>query len=243
MATIAQPSSQGNKPVTTETRSQAIRDYIKIAAQIGTIVAILLSISQFLISINQFNQQQTTTQKSTVEQRNEATLSTYFDRMSDLLLTYHLATSKSGSDVRALATARTLTALRNLDSTKDYTRVGTLIQFLWEAQLINGPTPIIPLSTALISQADLSYTYLGTSNFHNSFLEGANFTFSDLHQADLSEAHLKGANFTAADVTGVNFTGADLQGATFIGSDVTLQQLHEAALTTGVILPDGSKYS
>src|SRR5207248_192912 len=83
-------------------------------------------------------QQEEAAQQQALNQQRQTTLETYLDRMSDLLLFYHLSISKTGDEVRAMAEARTYTALRNLDGA----RKGTLIRFLWEAKLINGPQPI-----------------------------------------------------------------------------------------------------
>ena len=71
--------------------------------------------------------------------------------MSDLLLVYHLDTSKPGDPVRAVAQARTYTALQSLDGD----RKATLLVFLWEANLIYTPQPIVSLYAAYLNDAML----------------------------------------------------------------------------------------
>jgi len=78
-------------------------------------------------------QQRDTEQAIAEDQQREATLNTYFDRMSALLLDTHWKDPQAGAGLRALARARTLTALRSLDPF----RKGNLVQFLHEAGLIN----------------------------------------------------------------------------------------------------------
>ncbi|HEY9659000.1 MAG TPA: hypothetical protein V6C65_11150, partial [Allocoleopsis sp.] len=72
-------------------------------------------------------------QEAVATDRNrQETLATYLEQMTALLIDRELRTSKPDSDVRAIARARTLTVLRELDSE----RKGQLILFLAEAGLI-----------------------------------------------------------------------------------------------------------
>src|SRR5690348_15131218 len=71
-------------------------------------------------------------------------LETYFDKMSDLLLKEDLRSSKSDAEVRKIARARTLSTLSQLDGT----RKGSLLQFLYEADLIQNERCIISLVNA-----------------------------------------------------------------------------------------------
>ena len=70
----------------------------------------------------------------------EAALQTYFDRMSELLLDKKLRESQNNAEVRNVARTRTLSVLSTLDGE----RKGTLLRFLQESGLINGPEPIRP---------------------------------------------------------------------------------------------------
>ena len=115
------------------------------------------------------------------DQQQETALQTYLDRMSDLLFTEHLATSRPGDEVRQVARARTLTLLPHLNST----RKGEVIQFLYEANLLEGTQkgerigPIVDLSGANLSGANLSGADLSFAN-----LSGAHgTTFQQLNAA------------------------------------------------------------
>ena len=63
--------------------------------------------------------------------RQDATLQTYLDQMSGLMLDKNLLTSKEGDAVRAVARTVTLTTLRRLDGS----RKGEVVRFLAEARL------------------------------------------------------------------------------------------------------------
>jgi len=224
------------------------------ATPIGTIVAAIVAVSGFLFGVYQFNtQQQSASQNAvqqqqltreqeaanaaqTLDQQRQATLDTYLDRMSDLLLISNLAVSKPEDPVRVIAKARTLTAVRNLD----LRRKGTLIRFLWEAGLISGSRPVISLYGADLSGADFTKAELIGANLSGANLSGAKFTNADLSgvntslivncaasspcgknfvgAADLSGANLSGANLSGAHLEGANLSGANLSGAVLHGA-------------------------
>ena len=77
------------------------------------------------------------------EQRaQDAALQAYLDQMSQLMLAGDLRDSKEGSEVRTLAQARTRTILTRLDGR----RKGSVVQFLYEASLIDKKHPVISLT-------------------------------------------------------------------------------------------------
>ena len=78
-------------------------------------LAIFVSLAGLFIGIRQFNDQQTTNATDLMNQQHQTTLDKYLDDMSDLVLNHKLATSGPDSPITAIATARTATALRNLD--------------------------------------------------------------------------------------------------------------------------------
>jgi uncharacterized protein YjbI with pentapeptide repeats len=244
-----------------------LREWISIIVQLAGVITVVISLVGLIINVQQFNQQQQAADHNTLDQRRQATLDTYIDQMSTLLLQYNLAHSKSGDPARAVAQARTYTALRNLDPE----RQGTLIRFLWEAKLINGSDPIIPLNVVDITNADLSNAYLGPvslsnahfdsinlsgaistgANFHDSDLTGADLAHTHLDHANLGSSHLIGANLTLADLTGANITGEDtnltdaiLIGARLVGADLAGTNLTRANLSdanlTGANLADAN---
>lgn len=227
-----------------------VREWITAIVQLAGVVAVVISLVGVIVNIQQFNQQQQATDRSALDQRRQATLDNYVDQMSTLLLQYNLAHAKQGDPVQAVAQARTYTALRNIDPE----RQGTLIRFLWGANLITGPVPIIRLVLVNIEKADLSYAYLRTLNLSGALLTGANFHDSNLTDADLDNAHLNntdlgstylvGANLTWTDLTGANISGIDtrlteanlthanLAGANLAGTDLTKVNLTNANLTS-----------
>lgn len=145
------------------------------------------------------------------EQQKEAVLVNYQKDISDLLLIYKLRSSKGGDEVREVARTKTITALRRLDPL----RKGFLIQFLYEAQLITGQSPIISLRDADLSDISLGSNIknnrpsvyavpVGESN--HCHLRGINWD-----SADLKDAYLRNADLSNASVVEAYLGGADLR--------------------------------
>ena len=105
---------------------------IPIAVAFGTL---LISLQQTQSSQQASERQHQTDIQIANDQRQEATLQTYLDNMSNLLLNHQLLASKhSGDEVRVVARSWTLTTLRRLDPT----RKQVVLKFLYEAGLIGG---------------------------------------------------------------------------------------------------------
>ena len=155
------------------------------------------------------------------------------------ILQYNLPKSKPSDPVRAIAVARTLTAVRDLDGP----RKATLIRYLWEAGLLEGARPIVNIYNAVLTGAVFDNANLnGIALFNQLFLNGVQFIDrTTLIDADLSESHLYEADFATANLTGAhlqgsypiaaNFSGANLQGADLAGADLTGADLTGANLT------------
>ncbi len=188
------------------------------------------------------------------DQQQEATLQTYLDRMSELLLTNKLGESKPGDAVRNVARARTLTALRRLDPV----RKGLLVQFLADSflienrqpsdsSLIEKKQPIVDMQDADLTHADLEY-----ANLYNTYLLNTNLSGADLSGAILDHAYLTAADFSKvtqsncadfsyASLVGANFSGAnlsyaildhtDLRAANLYGADLSYADLSGATVT------------
>jgi uncharacterized protein YjbI with pentapeptide repeats len=182
----------------------------------------------------------------------DAALREYFDRMSDLLLGDHkLAASSDEDPVRDVARTRTLTILRTLAG--DGERKGSVVRFLYEADLIENDIPIVGLEGADLRGANLGDAWLAGANLQGANLQGATLrdTYLDgatLMGADLREADLAGADLVRADLAMANFGGAKLQGAYLQEADlhwaiVTLEQLLQCIYLNQATLPDGAKYS
>jgi uncharacterized protein YjbI with pentapeptide repeats len=109
--------------------------------------------------------------------------------MSNLLLVRNLRESAMDSEVRTLARARTLTALRRLDPS----RKDELLQFLVKADLVQsveGRPPLITLSSADLSDTGLSEANLSSADLSQANLSDANLSKANLSDADLSDADL-----------------------------------------------------
>jgi hypothetical protein len=146
----------------------------------------------------------------------DAALQAYLDQMSQLKLNGNLRDSEEDSEVRTLARARTQTVLGRLNSR----RKGSVVQFLYEADLINKNHPVVSLSDVRLSGADLS---------------GADLSGADLSDADLIDANLSDTYLNQADLSGANLLGADL--------GVSEEELDEQAKTLeGATMTDGSMH-
>jgi len=174
------------------------------------IVPALIPLAVAGFGIIQFASQQ----RAEDQRAQQSTLQAYFDQMSHLLLEKDLRNSEADNDVRTLARARTLTVLETLDSD----RKGRLVQFLYEAGLINKEKPIIDLTGANAAEANLSGAVLNGADLSGADLSGAELSgaqlieaklgcdppaiwsprnsksCTDLSDADLSDAILNGAN-------------------------------------------------
>jgi hypothetical protein len=149
----------------------------------------------------------------------EAALQAYLDRMTDLLLEKDLRTSQADDEAQAVARARTVTTLRQLDTA----RRDILLGFLSQAGLIGSKEARVRLlSRANLSEADLRWANL----------VGADLSWSDLRWADLSWALLIGADLREAslyraNLIGANLRGADLRGASLGQTDLSGTRLNE----------------
>ena len=144
-----------------------------------------------------FSAQQNQANLQIADNQQQATiLSTYIGDMSNLLFNnkVNLQDSKPGDEIRVVARAKTLLALRSLEPAHK----GNLVQFLYEANLISKKRPIIDLGLADLHSIDLSKEQLDGIE-----LKGAN----------LSGAHLENTSLNGADLSGADLSGADLSDA------------------------------
>jgi len=170
----------------------------------------------------------------------EEALQAYLEGMGNLLLDEGLLTSQEDEEVRTLARARTLTILGRVDGA----RKRSVVQFLYESQLIDKDKPIVRLSGADLTDADLS----------GADLRVADLRVADLRRADLSRAVLFGADLSDAvlfdaDLSDAFLGGADLSDARLGGADlsdirgVTPEELEATAFSlSGAKMPDGTRH-
>jgi uncharacterized protein YjbI with pentapeptide repeats len=154
----------------------------------------------------------------------EAILRQYFDDMTELLIDKGLRQSEVESEKRTIARAKTLMALRTLNGE----RKGLLLRFLFEAKLINSESPVIILSGADFSKAELQYANLSGANLkdtnfkeaqlycaylNDTNMEGINLNNSVLVLTEIKKANLRDAALNQSNLSSVNLEGSDLKSA------------------------------
>jgi uncharacterized protein YjbI with pentapeptide repeats len=155
------------------------------------------------------------------------------------------------------AQAKTLTVLPDLDPEQKR----TVMQFLYQADLINKDNPRIKLFYADLSSANLKGTdsqenmfVLDNANLRGANLTGANLEYismegsilryihlvdTDLSNANLSNVDLGRAYFENVDLSGANLSGTDLSGVDLRDSTgLTQEQIDEAIGDERTQLPD-----
>lgn len=133
----------------------------------------------------------------------------------------HMRKRKSGvaEDVQVALTSLTRPAARRAVSAGHTLRLA-------EVRLVGALLGYADLSGAVLSNSDLSDTWLVRANLSKADLSWANLSGAWLPGATLSRASLLKANLTAALLGRVDLTKANL-----IGADLTAARLHDADLT------------
>jgi Pentapeptide repeats (8 copies) len=198
------------------------------------IIPVVLAIAGSIINVTvSRGDQQATKQRAETEReiakdnQHEASLQIYIDKMSEILLEKHLRKSDKEDEVRKIARVRTLTVLPRLDAL----RKESLLQFLYESGLIENANPIIDLSEANLSGANLSGAFLFEAD-----LSGANLSGACLFEADLSESDLSKANLMNANLRYANLRYADLSGATLMDANLSDANLSHADLSGATLM-------
>jgi uncharacterized protein YjbI with pentapeptide repeats len=219
-------------------RGMTVRDWLQLL-----IVPLVLVVIGFLFTIQQDARQQAIedqraqSEREIEEQRaQDAALQAYLDQMSQLMLEGDLRGSQEGSEVRTLARARTQTILARLDSR----RKGSVVQFLYEASLIDKEGPVVSLSDVSLRGADLSGLDLKgatliSADLNDTDLEGADLSEADLSEADLDRADLSWAVLSGTDLSGAELSDANLDNAVLSGADLTGAKLNHADLRGAIL--------
>lgn len=184
------------------------------------------------------------------EARRDATLQSYLDQMSGLMLDRNLLSARADDAVRAVAHTVTLTALRRLDPD----RKAEVLQFLYGANLLEGRTRrdgtdlVADVPAVDLSDADFEGVNLANMGFSTSYFEEgredrvvgpvlsdanfarANFADTDLSGVNLNGANLSGANLSRAWLVKADLSAADLAGANLSGADLTGASLSTASI-------------
>ena len=217
-------------------------DWLQLLSALA--IPVVLAVAGFYFSSQQDERQRLSevrrakSEQAIEEQRaQDAALQAYLDQMSQLMLGGNLRGSEEDSEVRTLARARTRTVLARLDGP----RKGRVVQFLYEALLLNKENPVVSLSDVRLRGADLSQLDLSGANLSSADLSSADLSGADLSDADLSGAVLIETDLTFASMSGANMSGtyldkADLSDANLIETDLSGAVLSGAVLRKAVLI-------
>jgi uncharacterized protein YjbI with pentapeptide repeats len=153
----------------------------------------------------------------TKDNKRQTTLKEYFEKMTELLLDekwpeINESYNDKGRSIIAVARARTLAVLRELDAD----RKRSIIKFIVESGSINQ----ISLASADLNSADLSYTGLSKANLSEANLNNANLRNTDLSEVNLSRADLDGADLSNTSLELANCSYANLRNTNLCNTDL-----------------------
>lgn len=182
---------------------------------LGVPVAVAVIAGLFALAAQRAGVRANQERELNTDRAREATLQTFLDCITDLILEKGLQESEGDSPVRAVAQARTHTALRTLDGP----RKGILIRFLHDSGLIVKGHAVLSLALA-----DLTYSDLSGADLRGSDLSGANMRGADLYDADLRNANMHNAVISNEQLA----YAKDLLGATLPdGTEITEEAWQE----------------
>jgi len=213
-------------------KGKTLWDWLQLLSALA--IPVVLALAGFYFSSQQDERQRLSevrrakSEQAIEEQRaQDAALQAYLDQMSQLMLGGKLRDSEEDSEVRTLARARTRTVLARLDGN----RKGRVVQFLYEASLIDREQPVVSLSDVRLHGADLSHLDLSEANLSGAKLKDANLSSADLSDADLSGAKLKDADLHFSSISGANMSGTYLNSANLSETDSIEADLSGADLS------------
>ena len=158
-------------------------------------------------------------------------LQAYLDQMGQLLLEHALREARPGDALSTVARARTLTVLGRLDGG----RKRSVLQFLYEADLIKKDRLVVDLEQADLRGAELDSISMPNINLYRVDLRWANVNYSNLHSANLHLAELGEANLNATDLGGADMRQAYLQGARLTSTSLRSANLRYASLEGAIL--------
>ena len=150
------------------------------------------------------------------DRQREDALQAYIDNMSALLLEKDLRKSGEEDEVRTIARVRTLTVLPRLDGV----RKRSVLQFLYESNLIDKGQRIVDLDGADLRGADLHGADLHGAELTSTDLGSAILYMADIRYSKLIEANLYAARIIGADLSRASMIRADLRGAYLMESNM-----------------------
>ncbi|CAF4091361.1 unnamed protein product [Adineta steineri] len=173
------------------------------------------------------SREQRTQDKEIAEERlRDAVLVAYLNDIANLLKDNDGILTRNPT-VAIIARAKTLTAIRQLDSSRN----SYLIQFLYEAKQLFSDANPLDLSNAELNAVDFNINKNVHQNFRKLSLAGALLRNSSFYFSDLSYA-----NFSKADLTGAKFektilNNADMSNSTIVRADFSGSQLSKSNFT------------
>lgn len=222
-------------------REKTVWDWMEllIIPAVLTIGALIFNKAEKENEMRMAKKRNETEQSIALDRQREAALQAYIDKMTELLLNKDTPLRKSNKDdeVRVVARTRTLTTLNSID----LPRKKILLQFLFEADLINKEKRTIDLTGANLYEVDLTGADLHEADLSVTILSRANLSGANLRKAHLNEADLSGAILLGTDLSGANLWRAHLNKADLSGVNLGGAFLSKADLS-GVNL-DGANLS
>jgi uncharacterized protein YjbI with pentapeptide repeats len=170
------------------------------------------------------------------ENRQDDALQAYLDQIGALLLSTENPLRES-KNARALARARTLTVLKQLDPE----RKESVLVFLIETNLIEKPSPTINLARADFSGISPKQQLIFHEPIHllEVNLQGADLSNFIMTRVDLTRADLRGATLPdgmkEAPLSAAKLEGAKLRGAALSDADLSNAHLTEANLSSAIL--------
>jgi uncharacterized protein YjbI with pentapeptide repeats len=162
------------------------------------------------------------------QQRQDITLGVYVSKMSNLVLHERLLHSRAGEPVRTAARTITFAALRGLDGD----RKAEVVRFLYQARLLRGRSPVVPLNGANLVRARLGHADLPDVTVEGAVFPGANLAGAYLVEANLENAYLANTHLEDALLRSADLKDADLSGAILDGANLTNASVEGAKLAS-----------
>jgi len=182
-----------------------------------------------------FNSRQNARERFTQEQRTQDdALQKYVDYISKTITDGKLYSSSDDlvlNEARITIRAQTLAVLTRLS---DPYRKASVLQFMYEAGLIDGDDPFLSLLGANLQGVNLRKI--------GSTLEAINLRYASLNKGTFSQASMTNSYLYRADLTGADLTGADLTGADLRGANLTDARLEGAYLWNAKLDPYVDEY-
>jgi hypothetical protein len=162
------------------------------------------------------------------DRQRQKSLDDYLEWTTALILAGHLDGEEENQKARSLTRTKTLAVLRVLDGT----RKAQVLQFLYEAGLLQPPAKISLVGAdfrggifdeATLVRAEIRGAFFSGTTFRKANLRGADlrgcdfvdadFSMADLHGANLKQVVLSGARLVTADLSDINLEDVDLSSA------------------------------